>query len=172
MDEIFSFDYSLDAKKVKGASVNRYFIKNKTKLIIQISLFSVLFLLFLYSAIFENEKTAIFLSVVCAICIFTILNLPFTEARMSAINFNEQKKYKLAVFSEKIVVSSSDSEKEIETENLKALETEKFYLLETQGRLFPIPKEDLGENEKKAFSQFLKENLLQNYKNYSKSQNN
>ena len=90
---------------------------------------------------------------------------------MSAINFVNEKEYGLNAFEKSLVISSSDSKKEIEIENLKALETDKFYLLETGGRLFPIAKEDLSETQKTQFSEFLKEKLLQNYKNYSKFQN-
>ena len=147
-----SFNYILNKKNTVKASLQMHFYENRVKIIWGVVLTAVIFAFALILGIKSGERLLFLLSAFCFVRVISLFYLPYSNAKISAQAFSEDKEFNFELMENGVAITPRDSERKeiLFDEKIKAFETKDFFIIISKERFFPIPKEFM---EKEAISQ-------------------
>ena len=152
-----NFNYILNKNNTTKATVQTYFYQNKSKIILNSILCAVFFAAALVMGIKTKERLMFLICIVCAIRVISIFYTPYSNAKISAGAFYDNREFSFELIENGVAITPKDSERKkiLFGEKVKAFETKDFFIVLSNSRFFPIPKEFMDNEQISALSEVI-----------------
>lgn len=158
--------YFLDKKIAAKAFLSYHKTDKRVKIIIETVLLGALIGMFLHSFIVSKDRMQLFLLFASLVVLFMVYYAPFLSAKSLGEKFKSGLEFNLELTQNSIKIKPQTAEeKELSFEEIsKAVENRQFFFIVTNDRFYPIPKEQMKQDEILLFSESLKKGLEVKFK--------